>query len=159
VTFNDPGDDVTGRHAPRKRRPAAKSANPEQTDAFAGTSTPPQPVRTPSAGERRKDHAIDAHEQRHQDRLRFLREELRKLYRERRARPQKVGEEAFVTADDAFNILKANANLGHLDDDADKNWFGALFKERGWLFIGRTVPSLRDSANGRHVRCWAWRGE
>jgi hypothetical protein len=84
VSFNDPGDEVTGRHPPRKRRRAAKTIDPMQSDLLHGTSATPQPPRDKSRGERRKDWVLDEfHEKRHADRLLFLREKLKELYRTR----------------------------------------------------------------------------
>lgn len=156
MTYNDPGEQERN----RKRRKYSKPTPPEQTDAFAGTSTPPQPVRTPSLGERRKDRELANHETRHEDRLAFVRDRLKRLYRKRLAEYTQAGtsEHAGVSADDAHAILKANANLGYLDDDEAKPWFGAIFRERGWRRTGKWVPSLRDSNNGRLLPTWKWEG-
>jgi hypothetical protein len=161
VSFNDPGDEVTGRHPPRKRRRAAKTIDPMQSDLLHGTSATPQPPRDKSRGERRKDWVLDEfHEKRHADRLLFLREKLKELYRTRlkhvppMERPSEVG----VSADDAYKILEANANLGYLDDDEAKPWFGSIFREQGWQRTGQWVPSLRDSNNGRLIPTWKWTG-
>jgi hypothetical protein len=156
VTFNDPGDDVTGRHQPRKRK-NYKSPPRDQLDAFAGTSTTPQPPRSTSKGERRKENVLATLETQHGDRIAFIRAELKKLYRER-ALNVKLGETPGVSADDAHKILKANANLGYLDDSDAKPWFGSIFKERGWERTGQWIPSLRDVANSRMIPTWKWTG-
>lgn len=153
---SDPGEQERGR--PRKRRPAAPL--PVQPSIF--DEPPPQPPRGPSEGDKRKEKAIEKHERSGRAPLiRFLRTHLVALYKERAFIARHIHDPVFVTADDAAWILRQRG-IDLTDDDGNqiaRNWFGALFKAKGWKFTGRTVPSLRPEANGRHVRCWRWEGK
>ena len=114
-----------------------------------------------AVGRERKEAALAQHEEGHEDRLVYLREKLKELYAKRERERMALGvpftPTAYVTADDAANLLEAASNLGYLDDDARRNWFGALFREKGWRWVEpRLVPSLRAEMNGRMQRTWAW---
>lgn len=146
---SDPGEQERRRRG--KRRPAAPAPAGDQNDLFRD----PAPPSGPSEGEKRKEKAIEKHENSSRaPLLRVLRNRLKLTYD---LRVRKHGFEAFVTADDAATLLKELP----VDRDSEgnalpRNWMGALFKEPGWKFTGRTVPSLRPEANGRHVRCWRY---
>lgn len=145
TTITDPGDQERGS---RKKRPAVK-----EPDLW---ETPAQPPREKSEGEQRKDKALEKHETSSRAPLiRFLRNRLKALYYTR-----SHSDRAYVNADDAVKILKESNVVPQNDDGTDeqRNWMGALFKEEGWKYTGRSVPSLRKELNGRHVRCWRWEG-
>lgn len=163
TSHSDPGDQERGTR--QKRRPAAPLPAPGQNDLFRDT----QPPKGPSEGEKRKEKALEKHAQSGRAPLiRYLRTELKKLQAKRdkdRERdffgkhPQPtIDGQTFVTADDAVKILRESKVVPTNDDgtEEERNWMGALFKEPGWRYTGRTVPSLRDESNGRHVRCWRW---
>jgi hypothetical protein len=148
VKTADPGDQERGRRrAPKKTKEPSLFEQPEQAP------------REKSEGEQRKDKALEKHEASGRAPLiRFLRAELKKLFQARDL--QYCGDHAFVTADDAVRILKESKVVPQNDDGTDeqRNWMGALFKEPGWRYTGRSVPSLRKELNSRHVRCWRWEG-
>lgn len=167
MTYTDPGDQQE-RSIRRKPRPAAPAPAGGQNDLFRDT----QPPKGPSEGEKRKEKALEKHEQSGRAPLiRYLRAELKKLQADRdRQRIERlfgknpvptIDNQTFVTADDAVRILRESKVVPTNDDgtEEERNWMGALFKEPGWRYTGRTVPSLRDESNGRHVRCWRWEGE
>lgn len=153
--ITDPGDQERGRpkKVPQYTPPA------KEPDLW---ETPAQPPREKGEGEQRKEKALKRHEESSRAPLiRFLRTRLMFLYKER-AFDQRHNPSAdiFVTADDAVRILK-DRNIVPTDDDGEdepRNWLGALFKNPGWRYTGRSVPSLRKELNGRHVRCWRWEG-
>lgn len=131
--------------------------------AVLGAPAPEQP-RIPSKGLERKERELANHESGHEDRLGYIREKLRELYAERKTtylltHPSERHKMApmYVTADDAAKILEAAGNLGYLDDDERRNWFGAIFRSKGWRWVEpKLVPSLRPEMNGRMQRTWAW---
>jgi hypothetical protein len=166
TSHSDPGDQERGTR--RKPRPAAPLPAPGQIDAFRDT----QPPKGPSEGEERKERALERHENSSRAPLiRYLRTELRALLRKRDSLRQglaffndpvgTIDGKVFVTADDAVRILKESKVVPHTEDGLEepRNWLGALFREPGWVFTGKTVPSLRPEANGRHVRAWRWEEE
>lgn len=163
TSHSDPGEQERGKR--RKPRPAAPQPAPRQNDLFRDT----QPPKGPSEGEKRKEQALDRHERSSRAPLiRYLRGELRVLLRKRDSLGRALAHfndstgmidgKAFVTADDAVRILKESKVVPHTEDGTEepRNWLGALFREPGWVFTGKTVPSLRPEANGRHVRAWRW---
>jgi hypothetical protein len=166
TSHSDPGDQERG----TRRRPhvAAPLPAPGQNDLFRDT----QPPRGPSEGEARKERALEKHENSSRAPIiRYLRNELRSLYRKREGLSVALQHfndytgtldgKVFVTADDAVRILKESKVVPRTEDGEEepRNWLGALFREPGWVFTGRTVPSVRPEANGRHVRAWRWEGQ
>jgi hypothetical protein len=165
TSHSDPGDQERGTR--RKPHRAAPLPAPGQNDLFRDT----QPPKSPSEGEQRKEKALEKHEKSSRAPLiRYLRTELRALIRKRESLAGALRQfndstgtidgKAFVTADDAVRILKESKVVPHTEDGEEepRNWLGALFREPGWVFTGKTVPSLRPEANGRHVRAWRWEG-
>jgi hypothetical protein len=126
-------------------------------DYKLGAPAPEQP-RQVSAGVQAKERALKNHESGHEDRLEYLRTKLRELYAQRLRDRQANGiTPAYVTADDAAVLLEQAGNMGYLDDDEPRAWFGALFRSKGWRWVEpKLVPSLRDGNNGRLQRTWAW---
>jgi hypothetical protein len=159
TAFTDPGEQEHGSTRRKPRQPAPLPAG-GQIDLLRDQPWPPPPT---DEGQERKEKALKRHEESGRAPLiRFLRRELRKLY-EARVRDIPGGampQIPFVTADDAVRILRGSRVVPQTDDGKDepRNWMGAIFKEPGWRYTGRSVPSLRKEANGRHVRCWQWEG-
>lgn len=149
---SDPGEQERGN---RRQRPA-----PKEPDLWETPAQPPRPEK--SEGEKRKDKALEKHEKSGRAPLiRFLRKKLRELQslRESNFLPG-ARAQVFVTADDAVKILRESNVVPQNEDGSDehRNWMGSVFKEAGWRYVGRSVPSLRKELNGRHVRCWRWEG-
>lgn len=142
MAHTDPGE----QSRTRKRAPVLITAEQESPSLFDGEK-----------GQANKAKALDVAEEGHADRLAYVRDELRKLYLERKRAAASPVALVFVTSDDAHNILAKAANLGYTDDDEARPWFGAIFRGQNWRWVDpKGVPSLRPLANGRTIKTWAW---
>lgn len=102
---------------------------------------------------RKRDAVLERHESGHADALRVLRFYLRAIYE---YRLRDVGyDAAFVTAMDAREYLRSHPSM---DTPANRNWLGALFRERGWQRTGQSMSSETEGSHGTELPCWRWVG-
>lgn len=114
---------------------------------------------TPSAGDRKRDEALDLFEGNNDRRavIRRAREALAALWRERDSirmwhMAPSPGQPAgpYVNGDDATDLLDG---LSYGDD---RRIIGAIFRPgSGWEYLGM-VKSRHTRRHGRRIACWRW---
>jgi hypothetical protein len=60
----------------------------------------------------------------------------------------------YVTANDAREFYET---LPH--PSFNMNFFGALFKEKGWVSTGRSIMSCGEGHHAHRILCWRWEPE
>ncbi|MBL4701600.1 MAG: hypothetical protein JKX85_10125 [Phycisphaeraceae bacterium] len=98
---------------------------------------------------------LDAMELSRGEYLDRIREKLAVLYRSRWV---SQGLEAFVSADDARDILNKMPNVPP-PSRMNRNFLGQLFRADGWKFTGKTINSKTPGSHGNLLRCWRWVGQ
>ncbi len=100
----------------------------------------------PEEGRQRKERALDEHEVRKGQAIRWLRGQLAELYQIDRTP---------VCADDARAIYEGS-NFPK-EYSANRTFFGSIFRGRDWEVVGRTHSTF-PANNDREIKTWRYVG-
>lgn len=117
------------------------------------------PGRAPATGAERRDAALEAMSEKDAVRLAldYVREQLITLYKSRQHwMPQ---DKRWVTSDDADKLLREWPRYPTELLGRPNHWRGSLFKSKGWVLSGHSVPSKREHMNATTLPGWKWEGE
>jgi hypothetical protein len=111
----------------------------DQLDLLAG----------PGKGAKRKERALQDHDQHKAAAIGWLRKRLAELYRERcRAYRRST---VYVTADDARDLYAKSSFPPAYS--ANRTFFGSIFRGAEWEVVGR-AKSLYPANNCREIKTW-----
>ncbi|GMV07394.1 MAG: hypothetical protein AMXMBFR53_36690 [Gemmatimonadota bacterium] len=115
---------------------------------FGNAEPKPEPVKTAEVLDRM---AVER-----RDWLRYMRTRLVQVFL---GRVRDVGRErAYVTTDDAWDLIDAEPTLCGLPAGASPNLLGALFRGWEWQAIDREHVSTREGSHGNLLTRWRYVG-
>ena len=107
-------------------------------------------------GVKERDRILAAHSKGpNAELLEILRVYLRSLYA---YRANFLGDDAYVTADDARAYLAARMERHKAMGFTNMKFMGSLFKPKEWVSTGKTIHSTTRGRHANRILCWQYNG-